>query len=189
MSGKRFDPSKANKLIDSKRYKLHDPNKLIEVFGVEEGEVVADLGAGNGFFTIPLGEKTKTIVYAVDIEPKMLERLRERANEANVENIQYVISDLEKVNLDDHSVDKAFISLVLHEVLNLQKVLTEVKRILKTKGRVFILEWEALESEMGPPLHERISSSNMIEILKKQGFAVEISYSNDTIYGLTGIVN
>ncbi|MFD1608718.1 class I SAM-dependent methyltransferase [Oceanobacillus luteolus] len=189
MSGERFHPSKANKLIDPKRYELLVPNKIIKDFGVGEGDIVADLGAGNGFFTIPLAEKTKTIVYAVDIEPKMLELLKERAKKANIDNIQYVLSDLEEIKLDDHSVDKAVISLVLHELPNLQQALKEVKRILKSGGQLYLLEWEEVESEMGPPLHERISSSDMIEILKKQGFAVEMSYSNDSVYGLTGVVD
>lgn len=186
MSGERFDPRKANVLIDPKRFKLLQPDKIIESFGVVEGEMVADLGAGNGFFTIPIAEITKTTVYAVDIEPEMLELLKLRSKEANLNNIQFVVSDLEEIRLNDHSVDKAIISLVLHEIPNLAKALTEVKRILRSGGQLFILEWEAVESEMGPPLHERISSRDMMEILKKHGFNVEMTFIKEAIYGLTG---
>lgn len=188
MGGERFDPRKADKLIDPKRFKLFQPHKIIESFGVVEGETVADLGAGNGFFTIPLAEKTKTSVYAVDIEPEMLELLKLRSMEANLNNIQFVVSDLEEISLNDHSVDKAIISLVLHEVPNLTKALTEVKRILRSGGQLFIIEWEAVEMEMGPPLHERISSRDMMEILEKQGFDVELTFIKEAIYGLTATI-
>lgn len=188
MSGERFDPRKANNLIDPKRFKLLQPDKIIESFGVVEGEMVADLGAGNGFFTIPIAEITKTTVYAVDIEPEMLELLKLRSKEANINNIQFVVSDLEEIRLNDHSVDKAIISLVLHEIPNLAKALTEVKRILRSGGQLFILEWEAIESEMGPPLHERISSRDMMGILKKHGFNVEMTFIKEAIYGLTGTI-
>jgi ubiquinone/menaquinone biosynthesis C-methylase UbiE len=186
MVGERFHPSDADKLIDPNRYESLAPNKIIEAFGVEAGDAVADLGAGNGFFTIPLAEKTNTPVYAVDIEPELLDMLKERAKKAEITNIQYVVSDLEEIKLPDHSVDKAITSFVLHEIPNLPKALTEIKRILKSGGQIFILEWEAVESETGPPLHERISSIDMAEILKKHGFEVKLSIAKDAVYGLIG---
>ncbi|MGJ9384614.1 class I SAM-dependent methyltransferase [Salipaludibacillus sp. CF4.18] len=187
MAGERFNPKKADKLIDPKRFELLQPDKVIDSLGLREGDTVADLGAGNGFFTIPLAEKTKSKVYAVDIEPDMLSLLKERSEQmnSNITNIHYVVSDLEEIKLESHSIDKAISSLVLHEVPNLQKALHEIKRILRPGGQLFIIEWEAVESEMGPPLHERIGSDEMIEIVKERGFEVERTLEKDSIYGLS----
>ncbi|OLO26135.1 hypothetical protein BTR23_24050 [Alkalihalophilus pseudofirmus] len=184
MAGVRFDPRKADKLINPKRYELITPEKTIERFGIKQGDIVADLGAGNGVFTIPIAEKTKTKVYAVDIEPQMLTLLEERAKKANLDEIVYVTSDLQDIKIEDHSVDHALISLVLHEVSDLKLVLAAVKRILKTDGQLLIIEWEAVDSKMGPPLNERISSNAMKKILEKNDFKVEIVELAPVIYGM-----
>ncbi|WP_078594765.1 class I SAM-dependent methyltransferase [Evansella clarkii] len=189
MAGERFNPEKADKLLSEKRYKVLDPQKVLDYFEVEQGNQVADLGAGNGFFTIPVARRTGAPVYAVDIEPKMLELLDERAKGEGLTNIAYVVSNLENIQLDDNTADKAIISLVLHEVPDLTKALQEVKRILKPGGQVLVIEWEAKESEMGPPLHERIGSQDMVNILSENGYKTEVTHFDEAIYGLKGTVS
>ena len=186
MAGERFNPSKADRLISEKRYNVLDPQRVVNFFEVEKGDKVADLGAGNGFFTLPIARKTETVVYGVDIEPEMLALLDKRAKVENINNIEYITSDLEDIQLEDDSADKALISFVLHEVPDLPQALSELKRIVKHDGKVLILEWEAVESEMGPPLHERISSEDMKKILTDHGIESEVHHFNEAIYGLKG---
>ncbi|MCM3571395.1 class I SAM-dependent methyltransferase [Neobacillus mesonae] len=182
MTGHRFKPEKAEKLLDPKRQELIPPNKVIEILEIQVSDIVADLGAGNGYFTLPLAEKTNETVYAVDIEPKMLSFLKERAVQVNRQNIQYVQSDLENIQLNDHSVNKAVMAFVLHEIPDMKKAIGECKRILKDNGRLAILEWEAVESEMGPPLHERISSDSLKQFLLENGFQPKIISLNQAMY-------
>ncbi|EGL82346.1 Methyltransferase type 11 [Caldalkalibacillus thermarum TA2.A1] len=158
MTGHRFHPDKADKLVDPKRREKLNPDALLSKLGFKDGERIADLGAGNGFFTLPMAKISSEPVYAVDIEPQMLAKLKERAEKEGLDHIRYIESDLESITLEDHAVDKVFIAFVLHEVGNLSKALCEVKRILKPGGKGLILEWEAVEMEEGPPLHERIHS-------------------------------
>jgi ubiquinone/menaquinone biosynthesis C-methylase UbiE len=186
VAGERFNPEKANSLLSEKRYKLIDPENVLTYFNVEQGNVVADLGAGNGFLTLPIAKKTETTVYAVDIEPHMLELLKQRADKEDIRNITYIEGGLYDIKLDDNSVDKAMISLVLHEVADLSKALGEVKRILKHGGQVLIIEWKAKRSEIGPPFEDKISSTEMEKILRNNGFNVDIKSFNDTIYALKG---
>lgn len=84
MVGHRFKPEKAEKLLDPKRRELIPPDKVMEILDVQKSDIVADLGAGNGYLTIPLAEQTGEVVYAVDIEPKMLELLKARAEHVNL---------------------------------------------------------------------------------------------------------
>lgn len=135
---------------------------------MKSDDTVADLGAGVGYFTIPIAKHSDHVV-AVDIEPKMLEMLKENANHEQITNIEYRVSDLEHIQLEDNTVDKIIVAFVLHEVPNLDQALNEIKRILKPGGKGLILEWEAVEMEAGPPLHERIPSGDFFEILKKHG--------------------
>lgn len=172
MAGHRFNPEKAGKLVSSERYEKLPPDEIMADFHIEEGDIVADLGSGNGFFTIPFAKKTGETVYALDIEPKMLEMLKERAIDEGVTNIEYVESNLDEIKLEDSSVHHAFISFVLHEVPDIKRTLSEIKRILKPEGSVIAVEWEAIEEEAGPPLHHRISSENLKHIFEENGFEV-----------------
>ncbi|WP_299095373.1 class I SAM-dependent methyltransferase [uncultured Metabacillus sp.] len=89
MAGHRFKPDKADKLLDPKRRELVSPEQVVKELKVKKENIIADLGAGNGFFTIPLAKATEQEVYAVDIEEKMLNLLRENANSEKIGNIQY----------------------------------------------------------------------------------------------------
>lgn len=182
LTGHRFNPDKAEKLLDPQRAQMLPPEKVIHTLDLKEGDVVADLGAGNGFLTIPLARQTKRTVYAVDIEPKMLELLRERAAQQEIDNIEYVQSDLENIRLDDQCVDVAISAFVLHEISDLPKAFSEMRRILKPGGKALLIDWEAQEMDMGPPLDERIPAEDMRRFLHKQGFRIKQVQFHETNY-------
>lgn len=185
MAGHRFKPEKAEKLLDPKRQELIPPDIVIETLDIQKSDMVADLGAGNGYFTLPLAKQTNETVYAVDIEPRMLDLLKERADKEKLQNIQYIESNLENIQLKDNSVDKAVIAFVMHEIPNMEKAISEFKRILKLDGRLVIVEWEATESEIGPPLHERISSKDMHQFLLENGIHSKSIQLNEAMYILS----
>lgn len=180
----RFHPDKADKLLSEKRKEQLPFVKIRQVMELDQHDVVADLGAGNGFFTIPIAKHTEGKVYAVDIEPKMLEILKERADKEQIENIDDVVSDLENIEIDDQSVDKVLISMVLHEVPNKEQALDEIKRILNPGGIAVFIEWEAIETEEGPPFHIRIPSGKLTEILQSHGFETTIFKLSSTYYAV-----
>lgn len=60
----------------------------------------------------------------------------------------------------------------------------ELKRMKKREGKILILEWQAVESEMGPPLHERIPLEDLKQQVEKNGFVSEGHNFNEQIYGL-----
>lgn len=184
MAGHRFDPEHAAKLLDPRRNKFVSPQQVIDILEIKQGDSIADLGAGNGFFTLPLAECSNVHVYAVDIEEQMLAMLRERATQARLSNIDYILSDLENIQLPNKVVNKALLSFVLHEVPNLNKALSELHRILKPEGIVLVIEWEAKEMSFGPPFHERIPSEELIQTLEENGFTVTNIPVNDVQYAL-----
>lgn len=184
MSGHRFNPEKAELLIDPNREKLVSPTKMAEILNIQQDDIIADLGAGNGFFAIPFAKITKQKLIAVDIEPLMLEKLKERAENEGIDNIDYIVSSLENIELKHESVDKVITALVLHEVKDLKQVLSHIFNILKNNGRALIIEWEKVESESGPPLHERISSEDMFKAVSNFSFTPSIQKINDFQYGV-----
>ncbi|MDZ5471264.1 methyltransferase domain-containing protein [Bacillus sp. 31A1R] len=184
MTGHRFKPEKADKLIDPKRKELFTPESVIELLNIKGSDLVADLGAGNGYLTLPIAKETQGTVYAVDIEPQMLDLLKERANNEGITNIQYTVSNLENIDLPDDSIDKAVVAFVLHEVSDLKKVLSEFKRILTSGSKLLVLEWEAIETEIGPPLEERIPSDGLHQIFMENELVSQVIDVHQAIYGI-----
>jgi len=182
LTDKRFHPNNADKLISEERKAELQPEKIIEHLNVSNADTVADLGAGPGLFTIPLAKRTEREVYAVDVEPQMLERIKQTMEKENIGNIQCVVSDLENIDLADHSVTRVLNTFMIHEVGDIKRVIDEMKRILNPGGFLLLMDWEAVESEEGPPLEIRIPSEKMEGMLKEKGFETELFYPNSEHY-------
>ncbi|SDP48550.1 Methyltransferase domain-containing protein [Litchfieldia salsa] len=127
LAGHRCNPVKADKLLDPERLQHVSPEQVIKELNINKENVIADLGAGNGFFTLPLARETNQNVYAVDIEEKMLNLLKENALSEDINNIHYTLSNLEDIHLNDDLVDKVLVAFVVHEIPNLKKALSEFK--------------------------------------------------------------
>jgi ArsR family transcriptional regulator len=101
--------------------------------------VIADLGAGEGAFSLLLAQRA-TKVIAVDTSEKMLDVGREQAQRVGVANIEFRIGDMEEVPIEDASVDLVFFSQSLHHALHPERALQEACRILRPGGRIVILD-------------------------------------------------
>lgn len=184
MAGHRFNPEKAGRLLDPKRKELISPQQVLSLLQMDERDIVADLGAGNGYFTVPLAKTTKEIVYAIDVQPEMLELLKGHAEKEKVANIEYIVSDVTATPLPSHFIDKGIMAFVFHEIAEWDEVFDEIKRIMKPNGKFLLIDWEAIESEMGPPLHERIPSEELIAYVKTKRIDVQRIHFHPAVYGL-----
>ncbi|MCC5466296.1 class I SAM-dependent methyltransferase [Pelosinus baikalensis] len=185
----KFSVKDKKKLDNPERRKLLPPEATLEKLQLYKGDIVADVGCGIGYFSIPaaliVGEIGK--IYAMDISTEMLSEVHVRATENNVGNIEIVKTVENSLIVDDESVTYAFICNVLHETNDLNSFLQEVKRILAWDGKVAIIEWKKQESHMGPPISHRIAEAELIETLKHMEFQ-DISKIDlgDEFYGIIG---
>jgi ArsR family transcriptional regulator len=101
--------------------------------------VIADLGAGEGTFSLLLAEHA-TRVIAVDSSAKMIEVSREQALRHGVQNIDFRLGDMEELPIEDAAVDLVFFSQSLHHALHPQRALHEAHRILAPAGRIVVLD-------------------------------------------------
>ena len=168
----KFPIEKKAVLDTPQRRRLFGQAKAIRSLGITAGMVIADIGCGTGFFTVPLarlaGEKGK--VFAVDISAEMLGDVRQRAREKNLRNVKAVLSRENKIPLPARTIDYCLLSSVVHEMENTALFFKELKRLLKDKGRIGIIEWKKVSSPLGPPLKERISTAAMKRMLVRNGF-------------------
>lgn len=171
--GERFDPAKADHLLDPARKAWYDPDRVLTHLDLGRGRVVADVGCGPGWFTLPLAERVAPdgLVYAIDVEEKMLERLMERAKERAVANIRPVLAEEEdEFPVPNSSCDAALVASVYHEVDPTSSFANEVRRILRPGGVCLLIEWRPEPTPVGPPQRERLSPDDVIREWTAAGF-------------------
>ncbi|WP_175990260.1 class I SAM-dependent methyltransferase [Bacillus sp. Marseille-Q1617] len=182
--GHLFQHHKASKLLDPKRQEMVPVDKVLELLQLDRNDLLADLGCGNGYLTLPIAKSVDTKVHAVDLQQEMLEYLQHRAKEADVTNIEYEKASLEYLSFNKNTLDKVVSAFVLHEVPNLTKVFQDLNDMLKDDGLWLILDWEAVESEMGPPIEERIPSEELAQQLDTAGFNTEVGHLHPAVYNI-----
>ena len=143
-------------LMSEERKQWHNPETILNEAGVTKGMVIADLGSGPGFFTIPMAQMTgeKGLVYAVDSNQTMLNGLKENIakSEVNPNIIKIVNSDVCHTGIPKESVDLVLFANVLHEVEDRKAFFQEVKRISKRTAFIVDVDWKKIQTEHGPPL-------------------------------------
>ena len=186
----KFSAKNKNKLDNPERRKIMPPEVTLEKLHLQKGDIVADVGCGIGYFSIPaaviVGEMGK--VYAMDISDEMLSEVQERANKNNVANVEIVRTIENSLIVADETITYAFICNVLHEAENVSNFLKEVKRVLIMGGKVAIIEWMKKESLTGPPMNHRIAEEELLTTLDNIGFKVieQIDIGNE-FYGIVAI--
>ena len=171
-------------LESKQRESILPPEMLIDEMPIHENHTLLDIGAGSGFFTIPMAKKTKETVYALDFDSRMLNVISEKAIKEDLQNIKLIESTIEALSLEDESIDFIMASLILHEVESLSKVLSKLYEVTKIGGHLLCLEYEKDEKIIeGPPMDIRISSTDLEQSLLNSGFkSTKITRINDSIY-------
>lgn len=100
---------------------------------------IADLGAGDGSSALLLSRSAVRVI-AVDSSERMLEVGREQAERSGIKNVEFRLGDMERVPIDDASVDLAFFSQSLHHAPHPERAVREAWRILRPAGRILILD-------------------------------------------------
>ncbi|MCF8566093.1 class I SAM-dependent methyltransferase [Alicyclobacillus tolerans] len=173
MHEKRFNPEHLERLDSPERRQALPPEKLLQSLDLKPEDTVLDLGAGTGYFAIPAAKIVENTVYALDVQPKMLETLQSRVEQAGVKNVELLQGPIEHIPMNGEAVNHVIASLVLHEVEPLEQGVREIHRVLKPQGTCMCLEWEKKETEQGPPLHHRIASSDLEQVLEENGFQIK----------------
>jgi len=181
----KFKVINKSKLDSPKRREALPVQAILNVIGVERSQVVADIGCGIGYFTFPLSEAVGNdgLVYALDIEPEMLEDIKSKTMEHNIKNIIPVVTQEYKLTLEDNSVGVAFLCTVMHEVKMREKFLKETNRILLPEGKIIIIEWIKKDSDYGPSADHRLDKNMIKRNLLRTGFNdIEIMDFNEYFY-------
>ena len=140
---------------------------LMQLLGVKDGDDVADIGAGSGYFTLPLARAVSPsgIVFAVDIQPEMIEFLAARARTENVQNIKPILGKIDDICLAPQSVDLVLLVDAYHEFDHPWEMMRSIARALRPGGRVALVEYRGEDPEVPiKPLHKMTQEQARIEL-------------------------
>ncbi|KKQ20792.1 MAG: Methylase involved in ubiquinone/menaquinone biosynthesis [Parcubacteria group bacterium GW2011_GWC1_36_9] len=152
-----------------------DPVKNLKFLGLKENAIVADLGAGTGFYSLAAGHiVTKGKVYAVEIVKDFLATIKNKVKEAHLNNVEIIWGDIEKIDgtkIRDGVVDVVIASNILYQVEDKNKFIEEIKRILRPRGRVLLVDWSTDSVVVG--LKMAIPKKKAREMFERKGFLLE----------------
>ncbi len=170
----KFDPDHMGVLDMEERKKIFPPEGALAAAGLKEGDVLADIGCGTGYLSIPaarlVGEQGR--VYGFDTSEKMLDELKRRVREEGLSNVVPVLSGEYEMPLDGSLCSHAVVSSVFHEVDDRPRFARAVGRILAPGGRLLVFEMKPGAAGVGPPEHHRISPERVEGDLEAAGFTV-----------------
>src|SRR3989344_4108915 len=149
-----------------------DPVKNLRALGLHEGDVVADLGDGTGYYTLPMAHiVTRGRVYAVEIDQDFLHTIKNKTKEAHLSNVEIIWGNVEKhggTKIGDDIVDAVIASNILFQIEHKDNFVDEIKRILKSKGHVLLVDWSSDSPLMGAK--HAVPQAKAREIFEKKGF-------------------
>lgn len=153
-----------------------DPVKNLRALGLREDMIVADLGAGTGFYSLTAGKLVPNgKVYAVEVIKDYIATIKKRAKEMHLHNIECFWGNVEKIGgtkIKDGIVDAVIASNILFQIEDKEKFVMEIKRILKKEGKILFIDW-AETSSVGPNKEKIILKEKALEIFKKKGLIFE----------------
>jgi predicted methyltransferase len=161
------------------RDKWQPPDLIMDDLSIADGAVVADLGAGGGWFTIKLAQRVgpRGVVYAVDVQSQMLDAIRRHAERENLFNVRTILGTTDDPNLP-RGIDAALIVDAYHEMACAGRpsckepvtLLMNVARALKSQGRLGVLDFYPGQGGPGPAADERVDPQTVIKAATAAGF-------------------
>ncbi|MGD1919044.1 MAG: class I SAM-dependent methyltransferase [Pleurocapsa sp.] len=132
------------------------PDQTVEQLELKPSDIVADIGAGSGYFSFRIAQKVpEGKVYAVDIQPEMLDAIAFLKEENNITNVETILGQEDAPNLPEESIDLAFMVDAYHEFAYPREMMEGIFAALKPGGRVVLLEYRKENPMiMIKPLHK-----------------------------------
>jgi SAM-dependent methyltransferase len=179
LTGRRIAPvmgvGGADWLDRSEREMEEHPDAALDAIGLKPGMVVADVGAGTGYMTLRMAKRVGPSgkVYAGDVQPEMLLRLRQNAAKEKLTNIETVLGTEVDPKLPAGKLDLILLVDVYHEFSQPQKMLRRMREALKLDGRLVLLEYRKEDPTIPIRPEHKMSVQEVKTELEAEGFHLD----------------
>ena len=169
-----FNPLFLFYLESSKRDRWQKPDEVLQALRLRTGDIVADVGAGGGYFTEKLARRVAPAghVYATDVQDVMIKKLRKRVETQSLTNVTVIRAGFDDPKLPSASCDLALFSSVYKEIQGREEYMKKIRLALKPTGRVAILEYRPEEPSPGPPKRYRLPENRVVAEMETAGFTL-----------------
>jgi len=172
---RRFDPKRLDKLEDPDRSQQFPVNAILDAVGACGMLNVADIGAGSGYFALPMARRVAPgKVFAVDPQAELREVIRGKLAEGDAPtNVELCAGEDSATGLPEASCDLVFLSAVWHEIDDHAAALREFSRIAAPNAKLAIVDWRPDATRPpGPPLEHRIARGTVERTLEEGDWGV-----------------
>jgi SAM-dependent methyltransferase len=165
----------ADWLTRPERETEEQPDEALKAIGIAKGSSVADIGAGSGYMTIRMARLVGPAgkVYANDIQPRMLELLRENLKKQKIANVEPVLGEIDDPKLAGSSVDLVLLVDVYHEFSEPQKMLRHIREALKPDGRLVLLEYRGEDPAVPIRPEHKMTVDQVKAELEPEGYRLD----------------
>jgi len=168
-----------NWLERSEREKEEDVSTLIKNMKIKTNDTIADIGAGSGYHVFkmaPLAENG--LVYAVDIQPEMVETIELKKRSKRMSNIETVLGSEKSINLPRNSLDKILLVDVYHEFSYPIEFVKSIKNALKPNGQLFLIEYRGEDLTVPIKKIHKMTEKQSIAEMKAAGLSLKENIDN-----------
>ncbi len=167
--------SGADWLVRPEREAEEQPEKALDALNLKPGMVVADIGAGVGYMSLRMARRVGPSgkVYANDLQPAMLDRLRQNAAKAGTGNIVTVVGDVADPKLPANTMDLVLLVDVYHEFSQPQQMVRKIRETLKPDGRLVLLEYRAEDPNVPILAEHKMTIGQVKTELEAEGFVLQ----------------
>lgn len=179
VSGRVFAPvmgvAGAGWLERPERESEEAPSKAIDALGLTPGMVVADIGAGSGYYASRMARKVGPTgkVYATDIQPGMIELLNRRVASEGLGNVTTILGGMDDPKLPPKSIDLAIMVDVYHELQQPQVFLQRLKDTFKPGGRLVLVEFRKEDPKVPILEVHKMSVAEVKQELEAEGYVLD----------------
>ena len=160
-------------LDDPTRDVYQKPREVMQALDVKTGEIIADIGAGSGYFAFRLARHVGATgrVYAVDVSPDMVRHLHTRVRDMKLLNVSPILARADDPLLPQ-PVDRFVVVNVWHHIEQQTRYLELMKTLLKPGGQVVMIDFHKRDLPVGPPVPMKIARADLIRQMEQHGFRV-----------------
>lgn len=154
-------------------------SRAIRNMKLEPDEQIADIGAGSGYYSFRMAQKVpEGKVFAVDIQPEMLEIMRQKIQKEKIGNVELVQGREKSPNLAENSVDMVLMVDVYHELSHPREMMEGVVRALRPGGRFILLEYRMEDPTVPIKRLHKMSVEQAVKEMKAVGLQLQKNMTN-----------
>jgi SAM-dependent methyltransferase len=164
---------------DPARDAWQKPEQVLDALALRPGQTVCDIGAGPGYFTLRAARRVGDggRVFAVDVDPRILDALRERVNRAKLGNVTPVLGLGGDPLLPPAACDLILVIDVYHHFPDRPAYLRRLARALRVGGHLAAVDWHKRATPFGPPQDHRVSREEFLADATEAGLRVAAEHA------------